>query len=117
MTREEMTARTKRFAVDVLRYCSRLPGSEEARIISRQLMQSATSAGANYRAAQRGRSRSEFVVKLGIVEAAADESLYWLELLDELDAGHADERQRLHREATELLRIVVAARKSAKGSR
>ncbi len=114
MTRDEMMSRTKRFAVDVIRYCAKLPNSEECRIISRQLMRAATSVGANYRSDHRGRSKAEFVAKLGIVEEEADESGYWLELLEELVAGNGDERHRLHREAHEIVAIVVAAKKSAR---
>ena len=114
MTPQRMMARTRGFAVDVVRFCARLPRSEECRVIARQLMRAATSVGASYRAAQRGRSRSEFAAKLGIVVEEADETLYWIELLEELGAGDAAERRRLHAEASELVRIVVAATKSAR---
>ena len=77
-------------------------------------MRAATSVGANYRAAQRGRSRADFIAKLGIVEEEADECLYWLELLGAL--GLADDAVRidLHREADELLAIIVASNKAAR---
>jgi four helix bundle protein len=116
MTREEMRSRTQRFAVEVIRFGVGLPKSEEGRIISRQWMRAATSVGANCRAAQRGRSRGEFVAKLGIVEEEADETLYWLELLGELRAGQDAARQGLHGEATEPLRIVIAAKKGTRSS-
>jgi four helix bundle protein len=58
--------------------------------------------------------RNEFVSKLGVVEEEADETCYWLELLEALGIGEEPERARLHREATELLRIVVAAKKRAR---
>jgi four helix bundle protein len=113
MTSAQMMTRTRRFAVDVIRFCMSLPKTEEGRIIARQLMRSASSVGANYRAAQRGRSKSEFIAKLGIVIEEADETPYWLEVLADLERGDADERQRLHHEADELVRIVVSAVKSA----
>lgn len=108
--RAAMKARTKRFALDVIRFCQTLPNTEEHRIIKRQLMRSATSVGANYRAAQRGRSRAELIAKLGIVIEEADESGYWLELLDELGGGHTSARSALLQEADELTAITVAAR-------
>ena len=117
MTRQKMIQRTKRFAVDAVRFCAVLPRHEACRIVGRQLMRSATSVGANYRAAQRGRTKKEFVAKLGIVEEEADETLYWLEILDELAAGDLEERQRLHQEANELVAIVVAAKKTARTTR
>lgn len=60
-----------------------LPRREDARVIGRQLLRSGTSVGANDRAARRGRSRAEFVAKLGIVLEEADETVFWLELLQE----------------------------------
>ncbi len=114
VTPELMKARTKRFAVSVIRFCTKVPSREEVRIIARQLMRSATSVGANYRAAQRGRSKKEFIAKMGIVVEEADECQYWLELLDELSVGEDDKRAELHREATELVAITASALKSAR---
>lgn len=114
VTSESMKLRTKLFAVAAVRFCAKLPNREEVRIIARQLMRSATSVGANYRAAQRGRSKKEFIAKMGIVVEEADECQYWLELLDELNVGTSDQRTNLHQEATELVAITVAALKSAR---
>jgi len=74
---------TKQFALRLVRLYRALPSREEARIIGRQLLRSGTSVGANYRAACRARSRAEFVAKLGIVLEEADETVFWLELLQE----------------------------------
>lgn len=114
MTPVQMKARTKRFAVAVIRFCVQLPKTEEGRLIARQLMRAGTSVGANYRAAQRGRSKAEFAAKLGIVIEEADECGYWLELLEELSVGEPEARDHLKAEAEELVRIVVAAVKSAR---
>lgn len=114
MTPAEMAARTKRFAVDVVRFCERLPGGEGTRVIARQLLRAATSVGANYRAVQRGRSRAEFIAELGTVEEEADAAAYWLELLRELGVGDGAERERPQREACGLRAIVVSARKTAR---
>jgi four helix bundle protein len=75
--------RTKQFALRVMRLYRALPRREEARIIGRQILRSGTSVGANYRAACRARSKAEFVAKLGIVLEEADETVFWLELLQE----------------------------------
>jgi four helix bundle protein len=64
---EELRNRTKRFALRVIRLFQRLPRTGEAQVLGKQLLRSATSIGANYRAAGRGRSRAEFISKMGIV--------------------------------------------------
>ena len=112
--RQDLFARTRRFAVDAIRFCDALPASQSHRHIGGQLLRAATSVGANYRAAFRGRSRAEFLAKLGIVEEEADECLFWLEVLEELGVTDEPERQRLYREANELLAIVVATRKATR---
>lgn len=112
----DMKHRTKQFALDVLQLVSKLPKTAEGRIIANQLGRSGTSVGANYRAACRGKSKADFIAKLGIVEEEADESCYWLELIQD---GHilADaDVDRLLKEANELTAIVVASRKTAGGS-
>jgi len=87
----------------------------ESRIITRQLLRSATSVAANYRAVCRSRSRAEFASKLGIVLEEADESLFWLELL--LDSGvvEPDKIRPLLRETNELVSIFVASLRTVKG--
>ena|SRR5450756_1864884 len=80
---EALKLRTKDFALRVPRLYRSLPRTEEARILGTQLLRSSTSIGANYRAACRGRSRAEFVAKLGIVLEEADETVFWLELFQE----------------------------------
>ena len=112
----DLLKRTKQFGLDALRLCASLPRSQEYQVIGRQLMRSATSVGANYRAARRARSRAEFVSKLAIVEEEADESLFWIELLEELKPGKDPEVQRLKNEANQLVAIVVTSKKAARGS-
>ncbi|HLT48756.1 MAG TPA: four helix bundle protein [Rubricoccaceae bacterium] len=120
MDQNELKARTKRFGIEVLRFCSSLPRTDAYRVAGRQLMRAATSVGANYRAACRGRSRSEFIAKLGIVEEEADEALYWLEVLmeyGERDAVDEAQCRMLHREASEILAIVVSSIRTARRNR
>jgi four helix bundle protein len=85
----------------------------EGRVIGNQLLRSGTSVGANYRSACKGRSKAEFVAKLGIVEEEADETAYWLELIMEGDLLGIETVKPLLQEANELVAIMAASRKSA----
>ena len=107
--------RTKRFAVLVIHLCQSFPRSPASTVITRQLLRSATSVGANYRAVCRARSSADFVSKLGIVLEEADETLFWLELLIESGAAHPDKTAPLLKEANELVSIFVASLRTAKG--
>ena len=80
----DLKDRTKRFALDALRFCSTLPAKPEFRVIANHLMRAGTSVGANYRAACRSKSKADFINKLSIVEEEADECGYWFELLEDL---------------------------------
>lgn len=110
----ELRLRTKAFATAVVFLCRGLPRTNEARLIGNQLFRSATSVGANYRAACRGRSRAEFIAKLGIVLEEADESAFWFELLTETGIGNPAALAPLLREANELSAIFVATLNTAK---
>jgi four helix bundle protein len=109
----ELQDRTKRFALRVLLLIDRLPNTIGGRVLANQLARSATSVGANYRAACRARSRAEFASKLGIVAEEADESLYWLELIR--DGNFLPEKKiaSLVTEADELTAIFTSGRRSA----
>ena len=89
MTRGELMARTKAFALDVVRAVEDLPRGLTSDVIGKQLLRAGTSVGANYRAACRARSRREFIAKMGIVEEEADEAQFWLELI--VERGMLDE--------------------------
>lgn len=112
----DLKDRTKRFAVDVIRFCSTLTGQSEFRIISNQLIRAGTSVGANYRAACRSKSKADFINKLSIVEEEADESEYWFELLESLAAPKSPELLRLKDEAHQLVAIMIQSKKTARGS-
>jgi len=111
---DAMKARTKRFALNVIELVESLPKTLASRTIAAQLVRSATSIGANYRAACRARSRAEFVAKMGIVEEEADETVYWLELLAETGIKRDDLIVELTREASELVAIAVASKRTAR---
>ena len=83
MTPHALRARTKDFAIAVIRFCVALPPEDPERVIGRQLLRGGTSVGANYRAVCRARSDREFLAKLGPTIEEADESSYWLEILVE----------------------------------
>ena len=114
MDQEQMKIRTKNFAKRVINLCRILPETREGKLIGNQLFRSGTSVGANYRAACRGRSRADFIAKLGIVLEEADESLYWLEILAETEIIKPDLLRSLMNEAEELVSIFVASLNTAK---
>jgi len=114
MTPEQLKERTKRFALDVIALVGTLPRTLVAEIIAGQMVRSGTSTGANYRAACRARSRAEFVAKIGVAEEEADETQYWLELLLETKLAKSETVRRLIVEATELVAILSASRKTAR---
>jgi four helix bundle protein len=115
MTESELKIRTKQFGLRVIKLISKLPDTLVGRAIGRQLIRSGTSVGANYRAACRGRSKAEFISKLGIVEEEADESAYWLEIIIEAGLMKPKRVEPLLQEANELVAIMTASRKSANG--
>jgi four helix bundle protein len=112
----DLKDRTKKFAVDVIRFCSRLPREQEFRVIGNQLIRCASSVGANYRSASRAKSKLDFIAKLGIVEEEADEACYWLELIEGLGMTEAKETVALKAEANQLVAIVVASKKTARAN-
>jgi four helix bundle protein len=117
MTTDELKERTKIFALRVIRLVDALPNSVKGRAIANQIIRSATSVGANYRAACRARSRAEFVAKIGVVEEEADETSFWLELIVDSNIGTEKQIGPLRKEANELVAIMAASRKSAIANR
>ncbi len=108
--------RSKKFAIEIIKLVDHLPKKESARIIGRQLLRSSTSVAANYRAACRARSKPEFFAKLSIVVEEADESLFWLEIIEETGLLINDESIRLKNESTELLKIFSVSRRTTKNN-
>jgi four helix bundle protein len=113
MTEEELKKRTKQFALRVLNLVAALPKTTAGRTIGNQLARSGTSVAANHRAACRGRSKAEFISKLGVVEEEADESAFWLEMIIEGGLLEKSRVQALWIEANELVAIMTSSRKSA----
>ncbi len=114
MTQEEMKAKTKQFALRVLKLVQSLPPNLVTNTIGKQLLRSGTSVGANYRAACRGKSTADFINKLCIVEEEADESIYWMELLVEAQLVKENLLNNLMDEGNQILSIVVSAIRTSK---
>lgn len=111
---KDLKYRTKIFALDVIEFTDSLGNSLFEREVSRQLIRSAMSVGANTRAAFRGRSKKEFIAKLGIVIEEVDESAFWLELLEEKLEENIESIIKLKKEANELTSIFVSISKKSK---
>ncbi len=111
---KDLEARTKRFALSVIRFSSSLPRTREGDVLARQLLRSATSIGANYREANRGVSRADFANKIGTVQKKAAETQYWLELLLDSALAGSGNAQELLKESSELLGIFASIGKKLK---
>ena len=114
MNSDAMKRRTKEFAKRIIEFCRELPNNREGRLIGNQLFRSGTSVAANYRAACRGRSRADFIGKLGIVEEEADETFFWLEIIDEMEIGETNVVPSLIKECDEIIAIMVSSIKTAR---
>ncbi len=117
MTEKELLQRTKTFALRVITLVAALPNSLAGRKSGDQLMRSGTSVASNYRAACRGRSKAEFIAKLGVVEEEADESALWMELIIEGKLMKKNLVESLWQESVELTKIMAASKISARGKK
>jgi four helix bundle protein len=113
----ELQDRTKKFALRIITAFSRLPKTDEARVIGRQFLRSGTSVAANYRAACRSRSAADFISKISVVVEESDETLFWLELAVEANLVPAKAVESLATECEELLKIFSASLATAKSNR
>ena len=113
----DLRERTKAFALGVIQLVQDLPRGRVADVIGHQVLRAGTSVAANYRSARRARSRREFLAKMGIVEEEADESSFWLELLEEAGLVTSERVVELQREARQLVAITIASIHTARGGR
>ncbi len=111
--RDDLKQRTKEFALRVVKLYQSLPKTTEAQIIGKQLFRSATSVAANYRAACRARSNSEYYSKISIVIEEADETMFWMEMLWETNIVKQELLHNLYNETEEILKIVVVSRRNS----
>lgn len=110
---ENLKKRTRKFGVDVILFCDSLKLKKASSVVTYQLVKASTSVGANYRAACRGRSDNEFFSKICIVVEEADESIFWLEVIEESDLSNdKSELKRLLIEGTEILKIMTKTKDS-----
>jgi four helix bundle protein len=109
-----MQKRTKTYAIRVVRMFRCLPRSDEARIFGKQVLRSSSSAAANYRAACRAKSRPDFVSKVNTAAEEADETLFWLEMLEEAEIVRPQRLLGLKTEGEEILRILSSSLQTAK---
>jgi four helix bundle protein len=114
MTKEEMKNRTKKFALRIIKLVEALPKTKTGEVVGKQLLRCGTSVAANYRAACRAKSTSDFVAKLGIVEEEGDESMFWLEIIIESGLMRKELIESLLTEADEIVAIIVSSKKTTK---
>ena len=116
MDKRLLQLRTKRFHIDIIKFCHDFPKTAVGFEIAKQLLRSAGSVGANYRASARAKSKADFINKIQIIIEEADESLYWLEVIEEAQIKTGNETKRLVKEANELTAIFTATNKTAKAN-
>jgi four helix bundle protein len=109
-----LEVRTKKFAISIIKMSAKLPETMEGKVVRNQVTKSGTSIGANYREANRSRSKADFINKIMICESEASETLYWLEIISDLDWSISDKIQLVVSEATEILAIFTSIDKNIK---
>jgi len=112
MNKEELKNRTKTFALSIIKLIDKVPNTVSGNVIAKQIVRSATSVGANYRAACRVKSNKDFLYKILIIEEEADETCYWLELLKESLMVNQELLNPLLKESNELTAIFTATGKT-----
>ena len=115
-TVRDLGERTMEFALESIRLFGALPKSEEARVLGNQFLRSATSVGANYREARRGRSKAEFTAKIGDCLKELDETSYWFALLEGAKILPSSRLAHLRDECEQLLAIFTVIAKKSKSS-
>jgi len=111
---KQLEFRTKKFAIAIIKLSSSLPCTPEGKVIRNQITKSGTSIGANYREANRARSKADFINKIKICESETSETAYWLEIIADLNWDDAGKVQLIIKEATEILAIFTSAGKKLK---
>lgn len=114
MNKNILQQRTKQFNVDIILFCNNFPKSAAGFELAKQLIRSAGSVGANYRAALRAKSKADFGYKIKIVLEEADESFYWLEVINESGLMKSGQLVKLLDEANQLTAIFSAIDKTTK---
>jgi len=111
---KKLESRTKKFAISIIKLSALLPNTSEGKVIKNQITKSGTSIGANYREANRSRSKADFSNKIKICESESSETLYWLEIILELNWIETIYLKEIIIEADEILAIFTSIGKSLK---
>jgi four helix bundle protein len=114
MKNENLRQRTKQFALRIIRMVENLPETKSSKIIGNQVLRSGTSVAANYRASCLAKSKNDFINKLKIVEEESDETLFWLELIEEAGILSQEKLVSIKKETTEIFAIIVTSIKTAR---
>ena len=117
MTKEELKNRTKQYALMIIKLVDDLPNTKSGNTIGNQIIRAGTSVAANYRSACRSRSNADFISRITIVEEESDESLFWLELIQESNLLKKERLFSLMKEADELTAIFTASGKTARNTK
>ena len=112
--KNQLKNRTKEFAIEIVKLSELLPNKQIGWTITNQIIRSGTSVAANYRAVCRAKSDKDFISKMETVIEEADETLFWLELINELDLITNKDFNDLQKEANELIAIFVSSVKTVK---
>jgi four helix bundle protein len=111
---KQLEERTRKFAIAVIRLSALIPDSPEGRTVRHQITKSGTSIGANYREANRARSKADFSNKIRICESEASETQYWLEIIEEMNWIGKQKIEPVMIETAEILAIFTSIGKSLK---
>ncbi len=114
--KNDLKVRFKLFALRIIKLANALPKNAIGNVIRYQIIKSGTSSAANYRAARRGKSKLDFIAKLGIVEEELDETCFWMEILIDAELMKKELIINLYEEANQLLAIIVSSKKTARMS-
>ncbi|MBK9107373.1 MAG: four helix bundle protein [Saprospiraceae bacterium] len=114
MFNEELRHRSFKLTIDVILFLRQIPDNQEHKIIKGQLIRSVSSMAANFRASCTSRSKNEWYSKMCIVVEETDETLFWIEILENLIIQHKDELEKLKEEAQELVKIFSKVRGKVK---
>ena len=112
MTNDQLKGRTKMFSIMVINLVEKMPSTISTRVVLNQIVKSATSVGANYRAVCRARSDREFVAKMNVVLEEADETLFWLEIIIDKEWLNKSDVEPIWKEGNELTAIFVSSLKT-----
>jgi len=111
---KQLEIRTRNFSINIIKLSVNLPAIPEGKVIKNQLTKSVTSIGANYREANRSRSKADFTNKIKICESEASETVYWLEIIAELEWSDSIKLEPIMKEASEILAIFTSIGKNLK---